>query len=540
MAVVLCPPVGREARCAYRPLHLWSEALAQQGFQVLRYDHPGEGDSLQLPAQADQWRAWRDGLVHAADFARAHTGASRLVLCGLRIGATLALDAAAKVRPDGLVLLSPVISGEGWLRDLRLASVIQGAPETRDGAIEVDGLRLSPATVASLQQVDVRTVEPSWRAACLATPRSARELAQYLGPCAAVREFEDHATFFKEAHVNEPPCGVLEAATRWLERFAAEAPAAAAAPAPRPPRFHSAQWRERPLSFGAGLRGVLTEPRGAPGRRAVIIGNTAADPRAGIGSFAAHAARALAARGMAVLRMDFAGLGESDAPDGAWRTHVYETSRLADFKAAAEVLRQSGYSDISLLGVCTGGFHAVDAVLEGAFDHAIAINSWLIWRPEHMPLEVRSELAQGSSPDGAQSGPLGLAFGRLRASATRRLRTLVSAALPDEACRSLRARIRCAGRRKARIDLLFGRGDAAMRWMEGDFGFNGAWLARRRGVQVRICADLDHALFSRSSQACALREIFRFLDLEPGAARGAMEPPSRDTRPVIRADALHL
>ena len=41
VAVLLCAPVGRDARCAYRPLFLFAESLAARGFPVLRYDHLG-------------------------------------------------------------------------------------------------------------------------------------------------------------------------------------------------------------------------------------------------------------------------------------------------------------------------------------------------------------------------------------------------------------------------------------------------------------------------------------------------------------------
>src|ERR1700751_2339563 len=111
VAVVLCPPVGRDARCAYRPLYLFAEALAAQGVPVLRYDHLGDGDSMPLDAEADCWPQWLARREQAAGFSRAHTGAQRLVLAGLRIGATLAACAARSVKPDGLILLAPLATG---------------------------------------------------------------------------------------------------------------------------------------------------------------------------------------------------------------------------------------------------------------------------------------------------------------------------------------------------------------------------------------------------------------------------------------------
>lgn len=527
VAVVLCGPAGREARSAYRPLHLWAQRLSERGLTVLRYDHPGEGDSLSLPPGADQWRAWRRGLVSAAALARRHSGAAELVVCGLRIGATLALETAAEVQPQGLMLISPVASGESWLRDLRLACIVHAAPPTADGSLQVDGLRLSPATLQALEQAGPPAPPVTWRAAWLAAPPSARGVAERLGPAVTVRGFEGHAAFLKEPHVNEPPWPTFAAASAWLDGFAKAAPPGhLAAPLPAP-EFRGDGWREAPVELGAGLRGVLTEPTGRRKPRAIIVGNTAADPRAGVGGFAARAARALAGEGWAVLRLDFAGLGESKTPDDQWRTHVYETSRIGDFKAACAVLQARGYDCVSLLGVCTGGFHAVEAVLSGEFDHAIAINSWLIWRPDSMPLERRSELARAEA---AAVAPSGWPIARKLAAVRRRLRVLRASRAPDLDCQRIRGRLRAAGSRGAQIDLVFGRGDVAMRWMEADFGPNGAWLARQPGVNLTVRSGLDHALFSDVSQRKALEAICRLMK----------RAPRRSPRPAVIAAAAAL
>src|SRR6185312_5906680 len=84
-AVVLCSPVGRDGRCAYRPLWLFAEALAARGIPVLRYDHAGTGDSRGLDPEADQWERWLQGVEQAAVFARTYAGTRKLILCGLRL-----------------------------------------------------------------------------------------------------------------------------------------------------------------------------------------------------------------------------------------------------------------------------------------------------------------------------------------------------------------------------------------------------------------------------------------------------------------------
>ena len=167
VAVVICPTLGREWRSAYRALFSWAETLASQGFSVLRYDALGEGDSAPIPADAEQCALWLDGVAQAADFARRQTGARQLVLAGLRMGGALALAAASQVRPDGLILLAPLLTGESWLRELRFSAAIQKLELNEAEGLQVDGLHLSAATVCSLRALNVADVAPAWRSQLL-------------------------------------------------------------------------------------------------------------------------------------------------------------------------------------------------------------------------------------------------------------------------------------------------------------------------------------------------------------------------------------
>ena len=526
VTVVLCPPVGRDARCAYRPLFLFAEALAAQGVPVLRYDHAGDGDSLSLDAEIDRWPLWSAGLEQAAAFARAHTGAQRLVLAGLRIGASLAASAARSVKPDGLILLAPLSTGRAWVRELQVAGGMVGMKPAADGSIDIDGLRLSSATVASLNDLDLRRQESIGVETFLAMPTADARLAASLGPKVRAVRFDGYAELFREAHLNAPPGAVFEAAAAWLEGFAAATPDAAPAPPPPPARLVAEDWTDWPVSFGADLRGVLCLPaRPAPGP-AVIIGNTGGDPRAGIGSFAARACRALASRGVAALRFDFAGLGESASPD-SWRAHLYETDHTPDFRAAADLLAQKGYGDVALVGVCTGGYQALRAgVADDRFRRIMTINSWLIWRPgdslEMKPVgeSVRPEvnvlaLAQASGWRRLLSGEIDPRMAL--ASVLRRLGRLFRLKPHDAACRTARAEIARLAAGGAKVRVVIGRYDATLEETEQDFGLHGRWLARQPGFEVAMIRNLDHGLFSRESQDLALAEIFRFVGLSPEA-----------------------
>lgn len=537
VAVVICPAVGRDARCAYRALFSWAQELASLGLPVLRYDPLGEGDSCPLADDADQLEPWVDGVVQAAKVARKHTGARKLVLVGLRLGGALALAAAQKIRPDGLMLLAPIVSGDAFLRELKLAAAVQKLPMDEERGLEVDGLRLSPATVANLKNFETAGVVPTWRAAFLATPGPAGALAGRLGDGVASVRFEGYSLFFKEPHLNQPPTALFAEAGRWLSDFSGGGTAKAPLVRPPPPaQLDGPGWVERPVTFGGGLRGVLCLPCGKRSGRAVLIGNTAADPRAGNGNFGARASRALASRGVAALRFDFFGLGES--PGLVTEGEINCKSRAGDFRAASDVVKECGFSRITLVGVCTGGYHAVEAALEaGSYDRAVAFNTWLVYRPDR-PLFLRSETAKGGKPrraiaEGASRWQR-IVHGEIDLGVVlaRTARRLCSFLWPDPECRAVRRRIRSACATGAKIYLLQGRGDASTRRLADDFGPGCLWLRARPGVAVSVLERLEHSVSSTQGQAHALRELFRIMGADP---RPIYEPADSAARARSRA-----
>src|SRR5690349_12729915 len=57
--IVLCPPLGYEYMSAYRTWRLLAERLAALGFDVLRFDYDGTGNSAGVyedPCRVDAWK----------------------------------------------------------------------------------------------------------------------------------------------------------------------------------------------------------------------------------------------------------------------------------------------------------------------------------------------------------------------------------------------------------------------------------------------------------------------------------------------------
>jgi pimeloyl-ACP methyl ester carboxylesterase len=85
-------------------------------------------------------------------------------------------------------------------------------------------------------------------------------------------------------------------------------------------------------------------------------------------------ARRLAARGIASVRIDFAGLGDSVAP-GDLETHVLETNRRSDLVAAIDLIGAMGYRRVAVQGLCSGAYHAFHAaIVDPRVDAVILVN----------------------------------------------------------------------------------------------------------------------------------------------------------------------
>ena len=531
-AVVLCPPVGRDARCAYRPLSLFAEQLAEAGYPTLRFDYPGEGESLDVDPLNDALPLWRTGVRSAVRQAR-RLGAQRVVLAGLRLGAALALELAGEVHVDGLMLLAPVVSGRGWLRELKLrASMATLAFRDPDpGAFVSDDLSLSPATVEGLGAWDLKAAAaPSAPTFLSAQSPAVAALAERLRAGGAVVEaqgFPGYDDLFEEPHSNLSPQATFEAALAWLRRTLPSRPRSLGF---APPRSMSGPgWVEEGVRFGAGLCGVLCRPAVGRGRpEAVVFLSTGGDPRAGLGRFAVTAGRDLAAQGVTSLRFDFAGVGDSAAPGGADRSHVFETPRGEDIGSALDLLQAGGHPSAALVGICAGAYHAVRGAADPRVGGLLAISTLkFVWRPGSSfsiggkDREAGATIAYVEGLKDARNWLRVLKgdvqVGRiLRALASRLGRRLAPGNDGREGARVI-AGLQAFTGRGGRARFILGIHDAALDEMERWFGRGGRRLAAMPKTSVRVIPTLDHGLSYGASRALAMEELRLFVGL---SARG--------------------
>jgi alpha-beta hydrolase superfamily lysophospholipase len=530
VGVVLVSALGRDGRCAYAPMRMFADQLAAAGFPTIRYDHLGSGDSLDLPDdEADALPDWITGMGQAAEALRTRAGASQVVMCGARIGAALAMINPAPV--DGLVLLAPVLAGRSWLRRLRFSASVTKKPEaggSDEQPLDTEGLWLSSATVGSLSRLDLAKLPPPKVPLFIASQNKpvsdyAAALAE-AGAAIHTTDFPGFGDLYLETTVNEPPLHVFERALAWLQQtFEPVAAPNAAAPALQPdaPIQRPPGAVERVVRFGENLRGVLCEPEGPASRLpAVLFCNTGGDPRAGAGGFAAGAARRLAVRGVASLRFDFAGIGDSPMRAGEPRPHVFETPREADADAAVDFLAEGRSDGVVVVGICSGAYHALrtgwrNPKVTGVF--AVSPIK-LLWRPGDDVSFARDEYLYAFKdyakavfrPEAwkllLQIGP----FGLLRALGNR-LIGKVQGWLSRSGGDSPFAKTKRFAQRGGRALFYMGVNDTAVEEVATYFGARGAKFERLPGLAVDIVPELDHGLVRRASRQMAVDRLTTWL-----------------------------
>jgi len=115
-AVLLCSPILMEninANWAFRRLAI---QLSMAGYDVLRFDYFGTGDSLGYDSDACVER-WGNDILEASKYLQSISKQKTISIVGLRFGASLAAQANVKFI-DKLILWEPIIDGNEYVNEL--------------------------------------------------------------------------------------------------------------------------------------------------------------------------------------------------------------------------------------------------------------------------------------------------------------------------------------------------------------------------------------------------------------------------------------
>ena len=518
-AVLLCQPFGHEYICAHRSVRWLAERLSAAGFTALRFDYAGTGNSAATPPGSSMLPAWEQSIDIAADELVARSDCDQIAMIGIRFGATLAALAAAR-RGDvaSLVLAAPCTSGRSYIRQTRILGANAAArPEDvahEDGTIEAAGFAFDPLTAAAISSISVSFDRPPAPRALvldrddLPDPKFVAALAEAGVECDEER-CSGYADFMRSPVHSALPLAALQYVTRWLS-------AEHTCQCERPRNLRSgtrAIWngiREEPVRVGE-ISGIITRAtRGASEPSGVILLNTGGDHHVGPHGLYTGVARDWAATGFSVLRMDLRGLGDSGDPGDASRLEVYPETALADVESAVTYMRDVGCSDVTVAGMCSGGFHALHAAARVPVDGVIAVNAPLYWQPgdsldDDPHAGVDGTLRTGRSALSPSKWLKLLRGGVDISEHARNLKTAAIAAgtaIAERLHRSPAHAERVTGLLPAGVQtsLIFSDADPALRFFHTAFASRMRELESRPDFKLDVVRGADHTFMGRSWQ----------------------------------------
>ncbi|MCG1042876.1 alpha/beta hydrolase [Mycetohabitans sp. B8] len=594
--VVLCAAVGHEGLWTHKLMRALAERLAHEGIWALRFDYPCCGDSAGDDLDSDRFDKSIASIGRAVHALRAHAQLTDVTLVGLRAGAAMALlactmDTPAAARVDALVALSPVVRGRLYMREAAMVErqwldttppAVQQA-HAGEPCLSVLGHRYPADFVAALRAIDLCATVGS--AASL--PHSVllidtdrgdsavlQKALQARGVQATVQSFPESATTWIEGIRSRLPLATIEAGVAWIAtRQRPDAPVAQPMPEPaaslRTAGAHLVlpDATESTVQIGAApLIGTLCRPAtptpGRSGMPALLFATTASNPRSADARLAVRIARQLAAHGIASLRVDVSGVGDSGARALDDQSVVpYSEQAVADVVASADWLAEQGYRDVVALGICSGAYASLQAALRStAVTGMIGINlPRFIW-PAGLTLadamaqqtnSARGYLASARDLRKWKSllrrrrdlRPVVKALVRL---ATAKLRVPAMQLLERAGWRppahSERGMIHALARRGVKTLLIYGEFDPGLDELSRHFGPAHRAFRRQRQIDVQTIAQLDHSVYGVQGADAVIELCIHTLmhwSTEPSSMSG-LPRPAPATGPRSATASMHV
>jgi pimeloyl-ACP methyl ester carboxylesterase len=409
--VVLCQGMGWEAICAYRTYLQLAHALAEAGFDVVRFDYHGTGESAGGDADPDRVAAWQQSIVAAIAETRRIAGVSRIALFGLRLGATLAAHAAAQIGGvDALVMWAPAVTGRAYARELKAGAQALSPSQLPDSKDLVAlGCLYTEQTLQAMQALNCEQAERAPAPHVLIIGRDDLGVegplpARYrlLGANATYVDWPGYAAMMDEPHKAQLDPLLPARVAGWLSQALPSDPRRvgnsvahqsaqenhggqrSCPPYEIPAELIADGVRESALSFGAdqSLFGMLTESLHAPQLQhetVVILVNVAGSYRVGPNRIYVKLSRALASAGYRAFRFDLPGMGDSRFEAGLCAGSLYNGHSTAEVRAAIDLMQARGCKRIWVLGICSGSFVAFNtAQVDPRVNGQILMNSRLL------------------------------------------------------------------------------------------------------------------------------------------------------------------
>jgi alpha-beta hydrolase superfamily lysophospholipase len=375
LGVMMCPAFAQEEVCTHHGWMALAQDLADAGHAVIRFDWLGTGNGADADLTVD---GMVEDVLAAARALAGQTGAGRVVLMGLRLGAAIALKAAPRIEGlTGLALLAPVISGSGFMRETRVGASVASLsgldpvpPQGSDLPLNTNGFHWSAAFQDEVAAIDLAKAPPPGVPSLLMSARGDRRAGKLAaawadaGDKATATPFTDFEGWMQDPTTHRNPVVSFGIISRWITGLPL-------VPAPMPLESDVSDtlagdgFVEQPFCFGPknAVFGVLCRPSGvAASPVAALLVHEGSTHSIGNGRAYVALARRLAREGYASLRFDLTGTGDSPA-HGNTRNPHYDPERIAECVAGLDLLEREGFPKAVALGLCAGAYTAQELTL---------------------------------------------------------------------------------------------------------------------------------------------------------------------------------
>lgn len=170
-SVLLCNAFGQEYMRSHRAFRQLAMMLTKQGYDVLRFDYRGTGDSALNLDQVNA-KTWIEDVNVAIDELKDISAVSNIHIVGLRLGGLIAASASAG-RNDiaSINLWDSVTSGDKYIDELRSELTDEHTPEDNGelnsnyqdslGVINFNGFALNQKMQKSLKELNIENMDLS-------------------------------------------------------------------------------------------------------------------------------------------------------------------------------------------------------------------------------------------------------------------------------------------------------------------------------------------------------------------------------------------
>lgn len=411
--VVICPPLGGEGINAYQANRELALQLAASGFAVLRFDYDATGNSAGHFADPGRVAAWCLSIRTAIDLLKEH-GLPQISVVAMRAGATLAaieLDRDEKIAAS-LVLWDPCSSGRSFLNEQRALLLLSlGSQSLNDDSFETPGFVYTKETVNKLRQCQIASTTGPLANRVLVLTRPNRKPEPRMTTRLSMSHVEWGTAHGQEELLNpvsigDPPLETIAAIVSWLSA------GTGSKSVPVSISFrcsavvgHDSTGRpivERAVTLGSvGLFGIATDPGGELLGPTILFLNAGLIHQIGPARQWVELSRSFAQFGLRSVRFDLSGLGDSPVREHLMPGILRTPEAFDDLFAVAKAVSPDDPSNVVLIGLCAGGYQAIEGGLDFHPKGICAINPRLMFVPPELlsgSIDPRRKAYQETKP----------------------------------------------------------------------------------------------------------------------------------------------